>query len=270
MNKKLVKVLSVVLAVICMFSFAVTGFAAEDSYKVSIRVEGLEKQLAKKTYNAGANSTIKEIILACGIDAVLTDDGLSIKSVKGEETKAASKWQYAVDGKIETAAISDYIVEKNIELVVFNATEDAVMPSFNAEDIATGGIIEFIGLDKNGTEAPIAGATIVWEVKDSTQNFKTDEKGKIYLPVDALEKGDHDIQISKVNADEIPTVVRFDNDMEIEVPEVETGSDGQTSFFDQIYNFFVSIFRGVVEVWGFYITEIAKLLNIKLPEISAA
>ncbi len=262
MNKKLVKALSIVLSAMMIFSFSVTGFAASSDVEVSIRVEGLTKCLAEKEIDVATASTVKDIITAGNIDAILAEDGITINSVKGESAVEGSKWQYAIDGKIVTETIDAYVVEKDIELVIFNASENAVMPSYKTDDLATGGVIEFIGTDKNGTEAPIEGATITWEVADSTQDYLTDKNGKIYLGIDALEKGDHDVQIKRVNADKIPTVVRFADDMEIEVPKIEEGDGSSKSFFENVYDFFYSIFKGVVEVWAFYIKAILSLFGV--------
>ena len=50
------------------------------------------------------------------------------------------------------------------------------------------------------------------------------------------------------------------------VEELEDVQKEEKSFFDQIYDFFYSILKGVVEVWGFYINAILGLFGIQLGE----
>jgi len=158
-------------------------------------------------------------------------------------------------------AAASYKVEKDAEIVLFNATADAVLPSFDAEEIEISGVITFVGTDKAGSKAPIANAEIKWETKSGYVTYTTDKDGKIYLAQDVLTEGDHTMEISKKNAYGVPTVVRFDAGTEVEVEELEDVQKEEKSFFDQVYDFFYSILKGVVEVWKFYFNAIVGLFG---------
>lgn len=270
MNKKLVRFVSVLLSVMMIFACALSVSAEEagaetpapvEKINVTIRVEGLTKTLADKEVRVEKSSTVKEIIDAANLDVVYADDSLVIKSVKGESAVTASVWQYAVGGTIKMDAIDAYKVEEKTEIVLFNAAANAVMPSYNADEIALSGVITFTGTDKTGAVAPIEGATITWETRSGDVTYKTDAAGKVYLPQEVLKAGRHSVKISKVNESNVPTVVRFTAGTEIEVPELEDIKGEEKPFFDQVYDFFYSILKGVVEVWAFFINAIIGLFK---------
>ncbi len=265
MNKKIVRIMSFVLSVMMLFSCVVVANAAESTEKitVSIRVEGTNKTLKDKDIRVPESSTVKEIIDAANLDVKYAEANPDdITEVMGESEISGSEWQYAVGGTIRKEAVSQYKVEEGTEIVLFNATEDAVMPSWNADEVALSGIITFTGTDKNGAAAPIEGATIIWE--GSSENYVTDAKGKIYLPKEALKAGNHTVQIEKKNGKGIPTVVRFETAEQINVSEIVGEDKGELTFFDEVYNFFLDIFEGIVEVWAFFISEILGLFGVEL------
>ncbi len=270
MNKKFVRLVSVLLSVMVLFACAFTVSAEEgttpapaEKIDVTIRVEGLSKTLADKEIVVDKSSTVKAVIDAANIDVVYAEDSLTIKSVKGESTVTSSQWQYAVDGAIKMDAIDTYKLEDDAEIVLFNASTDAVMPSYNADEVAISGVITFTGTDKAGVVAPISGLTVKWETKSGDIKYTTDADGKIYLAQDALNAGKHTVEISKVNAYSVPTVVRFNAGTEIEVPELEDVEKEVKTLFEQIYDFLYSIFKGFVEVWSFYINAIVGLFGGK-------
>lgn len=260
MNKKLVRVLSVVLSVVMLFSFAVVAGAKDTKArsKVVVRAEGITKYLdSDYMYISGATS-LKEILEEIDLDVVFAEDSDAIISVENEEATEFSKWQVAVDGAIVTADFDEYIINEDSNVVVYNAAEDAVVPQIDDSELASTGVLVFNGIDKNGNSAPISGLKVVWDGK----NYTTDKDGKIYLSLEQLEKGDHEVSISKVNSNKVPSVIRLAPETTIEVGEIETGNNGELSTFDEIYNFFYDIFKGIIDVWVFYLTEIGKLLGI--------
>ncbi len=268
MNKKFIRLMSVLLSVMVLFSCAVSASAEEgaepapaEKIDVTVRVEGIDKNLADKEIIVDKLSTVKAVIDAANIDVLYAEDGVTIKSVKGEGEKITSKWQYAVDGVIKTAAVDTCVLEDDAEIILFNATENAVIPSINAEDIELSGVITFTGLDKNGVSAPIAGATITWEVGFGTKTYTTDKDGKIYLTPDELKKGDHTVEISKVNEYKVPEVVRFNAGEEVEVEEYKGENKPSKTLFEEVYDFLYSILKGVVEVWTFYINTFLGLFG---------
>lgn len=263
MNKKFIRIMSVLLSVMVLFSCAISASAAE-KINVTVRVEGISKNLADKELVVDKNSTVKEVIDAAMLDVLYAEDGVTIKSVKGEVEKTSSKWQYAVNGAIKTAAVDKTVLEDNAEIILFNATENAVIPSINAEEIELTGVITFTGVDKNGVSAPIANAVITWEVGFGKEEFVTDAKGKIYLTTDYLKKGDHTVEISKVNEYKVPEVVRFNAGTEVTVEEVKVESQPTKTLFEEVYDFFYSILKGVVEVWAFYLNAIAGLFGFSI------
>lgn len=270
MNRKFIRLVSVLLSAMVLFSCVLTVSAEEgetpapaEKIEVEIRVEGLEKTLADKEIKVASSSTVKDVLEAAALDVTYTADG-AIASVKGESTVTTSVWQYAVDGVIKTEAPSSCKVEKDAEIIVFNATADAVIPSFNAEEIEISGVITFVGTGKAGTKAPIANATVKWETKSGFVSYTTDADGKVYLAQDVLTEGDHTVEISKKNSYGVPMVVRFDAGTDIEVDELEDNVSQSKTLFEEIYDFFYSILKGVVEVWGFYLDAILGLFGIEL------
>ncbi len=268
MNKKFVKFLSLVLTVMVLFTCFITASATdeetpapEEKITVSLRVEGLTENLANKTVKVTKSSTVKEVLLSANISIEIAEDGKTITSILREGTVLGSVWQYAVDGVIKTEAIDTATIENDAKLVVFNAAENAVMPSFKADEIALSGVIEFIGTDKNGTTAPIANAKVSWETKSGDAMYTTDAAGKVYLSQDVLSEGKHTLKISAVNDNNIPTVVRLEAGSFVDVPEVEGKDDEFQTFFEKAYNFLYSILKGVVEVWAFYISSIVGLFK---------
>ncbi len=266
MNKKFMRVISLILSVMMIFACAVTasaddGAAPAEKIEVEIRVEGVSKTLAEKEVKVDKLSTLKAAIDAAGLDVVYAEDGITIKSVKGESEVTTSKWQYAINGVIRTDKLTACVLEKDSEVILYNATEDAVIPSFDATDVAVGGVVVFNGTDKAGNVAPIKGATVKWEKGLSFSEYVTDSKGRILIS-DAAElyAGDHDVEIMKTNAYDVPEIVRMD-DMEVEVPELEDVTSETKTFFEEAYDFLYSILKGVVEVWVFYINAIIGLFG---------
>lgn len=270
MNKKFIRIMSVLLSVMVLFSCAISASAEEaaepapaEKIDVTVRVEGIDKNLADKEIIVDKLSTVKAVIDAASLDVLYAEDGVTIKSVKGEGEKTTSKWQYAVDGVIKTVAVDTCVLEDDAEIILFNATENAVIPSIDAEEVGLTGVITFTGLDKNGVSAPIVGATITWEVGLGTKTYTTDEDGKIYLIPDELKEGDHTVEISKVNEYKVPEVVRFNAGTEVEVEEYEGEYKPNKTLFEEVYDFLYSILKGVVEVWTFYFNTFMSLIGVK-------
>ena len=266
MNKKFTRVISLILSVMMIFACAVTAGAEEaatpsSKIDVSIRVEGCEKNLDNKHFSVEKLTTLKAAIDAAGLEIVYAEDGLTIKSVKGEAEKTTSKWQYAVNGVIVKDKLNAFVLKENSEIILYNATEDAVIPMADATDAATGGVVTFYSVDSDGKKTGIAGATVKWE-KGKTllgvsefSEYKTDAKGRILISDAAeLRSGDHAVEIIKTNAYDGPEVVRMSN-MKVNVPELE-------NLFEEIYDFLYTILKGVVEVWGFYINAILGLFGL--------
>lgn len=268
MNKKFIRILSVMLSVMMIFACSVTASAdagetppAADKVEVEIRVEGISKTLAEKEVKVDKLSTLKAAIDAAGLDVVYEADNVTIKSVKGEAEVSTSDWQYAVNGVIKTDKLNAVVIEKDTEVILYNATADAVIPSFDAKDVAEGGVVIFNGTDKAGNVAPIKGATVKWETKSGSSTYTTDSKGRILIADQAeLYEGDHDVEIMKTNSHDVPEIVRMD-DMEVNVPKLGAVDNTATSIFEEAYDFIFSILKGVVEVWMFYINAIIALFN---------
>ncbi len=270
MNKKFIRLVSIMLSVMVLFSCALTVSAEEaetpapvEKVEVSIRVEGREKTLADKEIKVDKASTLASALEAAALDVTYTAEG-AIASVKGESTVTSSQWQYAVDGTIMSEDVSAYKFADDAEIIVFNATADAVIPSFVAEEIELSGVVTFVGKDKSGATAPIYGAEVKWDTKTGYSSYTTDKDGRIYLAQDVLTEGDHTVEIMKKNAYGVPQIVRLEAGTEIEVDEIEEEKKENLTLFEEIYDFFYSIFKGVVEVWTFYINTFLGLFGIKI------
>jgi autonomous glycyl radical cofactor GrcA len=90
MNKKFIRLMSVILSVMVLFSCAVSASAEEgtepapaEKIDVTVRVEGVDKNLADKEIIVDKNSTVKAVIDAASLDVLYAEDGVTIKSVKG-------------------------------------------------------------------------------------------------------------------------------------------------------------------------------------------
>ena len=273
MNKKFIRVLSFMLSVMMLFACVITASADEattvQQVNVVIKVEGLSKNLTEKNIKVDKLSTVKAAIDAAGIDVVYAEDGITIKSVKGEGEIKTSKWQYAVDKVIQTAKINAYVLDKDAEIILYNATEDAVIPSFDATDVATGGIVVFTGTDKAGNKSVISGATVKWQsskgltglLSPEFTEYTTDSKGRIIISdVEELYEGKHAVEIMKTNAYDVPEVVRVGT-IEVEVPKLDSTEVQNKTLFEEIYDMLYSILKGVLEVWSFYINAIIGLFG---------
>ncbi len=273
MNKKFIRVISLILSVMMIFACAVTASAddsttAAEKIKVTIRVEGVKKNLAKEEINVEKLSTVKDAIDAAKLDVVYAEDGTTITSVKGEETVKTSKWQYAVNNVIVKDKVNACVLKENAEIILYNATEDAVIPLVNAEDAATGGVVTFYSKDKDGKEIGISGATIKWEKGKNLlgisefAEYTTDSKGRILISdATQLGSGDHAVEITKTNAYDVPEIVRMENFKAV-VPSLDAVEGGETkTLFEEIYDFLYSILKGVLEVWSFYLNAIVGILG---------
>ena len=69
MNKKFIRIMSVLLSVMVLFSCAISASAAE-KINVTVRVEGISKNLADKELVVDKNSTVKEVIDAAMLDVL--------------------------------------------------------------------------------------------------------------------------------------------------------------------------------------------------------
>ncbi len=258
MNNKLVRVLSIVLSVVMLCSFAVVASAKDTKATglVPVIVEGLSETLEQDTRLLTSEKSLRAFLES--LDYVVFAEGSdAIVSVKDELATENSKWQVAVNDVIVTSAFSDFVVDGDDKVVIFNAAEDAVIVSFDKTELESAGILVFNGTDKNGNTAPVAGLKVVWDDK----NFTTDKDGKIYLSKDNLEAGAHTVSVSKLNANKVPAVVRITADA-IYVEEVEAEEKEEITKFDEIYKFFYDIFQGFVDVFMFFVTAIGGLLGI--------
>lgn len=266
MNKKFLRIISIILSVMVIFGCAITASAddtgAPETITVTVRVEGLSKQLAERKVTVSKLSTVKAIVDSATIGVTYYTDSTKISHVMTEAAVTASEWQFAVDGVIKAEAIDAVRVDKDCEIVLYNASPDAVMPSFVADEVASTGVVKFNGTNKNGVTAPIEGATVTWETKSGEKEFITDAKGNIYIGQEDLTKGAHDISISKINEYNVPVVVRLDDGAEVDVAEIADSGDSDRSVFTQIYEFLYDILKGVIDVWVFYFSEIGKLFGI--------
>lgn len=257
MNKKFLRVMGIILSVVMLFSFAVVANAATG--KVTVRVEGIEGYINSASKYITSARTLKDILKEIDVDVVFADNSDEIISVEGEAATDNSKWHVLVNSAFVTSDFSSYIIDGETVIVLCNAAEDVVCPQIEDGELASSGILTFNGIDKNGDVAPLAGLKVIW---DNATSFTTDKDGKIYIPIEYLEKGDHEIAISKVNADKVPTVVRLAKGETVNVGEIDLEEKEEESSFQGIYDFFYSIFKGIVEVWAFYLSAIAGLLGI--------
>ena len=271
MNKKFARVLSFILSVMMIFSCAIVasadGAPIDERITVTVRVEGLTKQLDKKTVVTDKSSTVKSIIDAAEVNVVYEMNSVTdIYAVKGETEATYSEWQYAVNGAIKTDAIDALRIDESCEIVLYNASPDAVFPTVDAEEVELSGVITFTGKDKDGVVAPIKDLKVQLETKSGDKVFTTDKSGKIYLSEEDLQKSgtsySHDIAISKTNDYNVPVVVRLDKNAEVEIPEYNGTSQSDRTLFEQVYDFLYEILKGVIDVWVFYLSAIGGLFGI--------
>ncbi len=257
MNKKILRIMSVILSVVMLFGCAVTASAA--SSKITVRVEGLNEYIDSDDQYITSEKTLREVLKAAEVDVVFAEGSDVILSVEGEEATEHSKWQVAVNGAIVNFDIDEYVIDSDSLVVLFNAAEDAVMPQIDDSELSSAGILVFNGIDKNGDTAPIGNLKVVW---DDVKTYTTDKDGKIYISENYLAEGEHKIAISKVNGNKVSVIVRLDPDATVEVEAIEGTDKEETSTFDEIYSFFYDIFKGIVDVWVFFLSAIGGLLGI--------
>ena len=78
MNKKFIRLMSVLLSVMVLFTCAISASAAE-KIDVTVRVEGIDKNLADKELIVDKSSTVKDVIDAAGLGLGINNNLIGIK-----------------------------------------------------------------------------------------------------------------------------------------------------------------------------------------------
>ena len=207
------------------------------SKTVSLRIEGIgENKLDAEneiiTFDT-QNITVADVVkVLAGSDNYVCQDtgyGEYFSSLYGDEEGTFGVdydgWQYRVNGETPSVGVSSYYVKDGDEILFYYGGMSIAYPNppvitykneiakieFTYELVSYGGAPDYA---MTITTEPLSDAIVT---VDGALQYITDQNGAIGVPYKTLKNGVYSLQVSKVNNDGLPLVVRFDPDYEIEI-----------------------------------------------------
>ncbi len=249
-TRKLAYLLFTVIYLVTV-SGASAAFAAEDTMSVTLRIEGVEKNLFYDTVEVPYTDTLtlqqaltyidtqEDSITITGID---TD---YITDINGETAGSFGGWDgwlYKVNGQDAVVGISGQELADGDSVLLYYGDPFGVGMQFPAADTSdlANGVITFTSTDTTYdasynpivTVNPVKGATVTWSNGDTVTDYVTDENGAITIDADQLTEGSHAVQIAKTGDTNLPLVLRFAPDYTITVEEIADSTATDTSATD--------------------------------------
>lgn len=227
---------------LCLSATSVNiGFAAEQTKEVTLRIEGVDKNLFYETVEVPYTDTLTLQEALTYIDA--QDDSIAITGVdtayitdiNGEAAGQFGGWDgwlYKVNGADASVGIDSLELADGDKVVLYYGDPFGVGMQFPVADVSAikDGVISFTSSDTTFdaeynpvvTVNPVVGATVTWTNGDTTKEYVTDDNGAITVDADQLTEGAHTVQISKVGDTKLPLVLRFAPDNAIIVDAATT------------------------------------------------
>ena len=266
MKTKKQKIISILTTFIVLFSLLV--FADEiqqeipptlkNEKTVSLRIEGIsenklyekEKVITYETETLTVADVLKSVLSEEDYIYETSEYGGYFSSLFGETENTFEYdydgWQFRINGEKTTVGADSCEVNDNDEILFYYgpmsiAYLDTPVVTYKSDGMEIAFTYEKTTYDEfwNATVAtvPLDNAVVTWYYStDSTEEFTTDENGKIYIPYSLAEAGAHKIQIDKkgdAKKDDVfvPLVVRFAPDFVFSVieqpaPPVYSGGGG--------------------------------------------
>ncbi len=218
---------------------------------VNLRIEGISENRVYEKEKAIAYYSEK-LTVADVIKSVLSEEnyiyetgeyGGYFSSLFGEAEKTFDYdydgWQFRINGEKASVGVDSCEVNDNDKILFYYGPMSIAYPNSPVITYKNSGFEVSFTYEKttydeewNATvvTAPLENADITWYYStDNTQNFTTDENGKIFVPLAQAEAGMHKIQIDKRGEAEkdgsfVPLVVRFAPDFCVSVPVIQQPS----------------------------------------------
>ncbi len=241
--------LLVFIMLISMISSVSTVFAANKTMNITLRIEGIEKNLfyATEKIPYTNNLTLQNVltyidqqennIKITGVDAAYITD------INGEAAASFGGWDgwlYKVNGKDSSDSIDNLQLSDGDSVVLYYGDPYGLGMQFPVADTSDikDGKITFTSsdtkFDADGNPVvsvnPVINATITWSNGDKNSKYVTDKNGQIKIDANELTDGSHAVQISKVGDTKLPLVLRFAPDYKIDLDAASlTAKDGATT-----------------------------------------
>ncbi len=241
--------LLVFIMLISMISSVSTVFAANKTMNITLRIEGIEKNLfyATEKIPYTNNLTLQNVltyidqqennIKITGVDAAYITD------INGEAAASFGGWDgwlYKVNGKDSSDSIDNLQLSDGDSVVLYYGDPYGLGMQFPVADTSDikDGKITFTSsdtkFDADGNPVvsvnPVINATITWSNGDKNSKYITDKNGQIKIDANELTDGSHAVQISKVGDTKLPLVLRFAPDYKIDLDAASlTANDGATT-----------------------------------------
>lgn len=265
--KTIKKSLSVILAILMMFTVSAVAFAAEGDVTVKLRIEGIKENWYYEDVTVSADATVADVLEKA--DAGSESLSIEIKQgeygpyvteinglVAGTQTeKRWDGWNYIVNDVAPEVGIADTKVNNNDVIVVYYAdgANPVQFPEINLDKINQGKI-SFTSKDTvydeewNSTvvENPVKDYTVTWNDHGHTVILYPDENGVCTIPANNNTKGEHSLQIEKYDERTgMPLVLRFEPDFTVNVKNPENFVAKLASFFYMILDIVMNVMNSI-------------------------
>lgn len=240
--------LAVAMVMLLTSVMSVAGENVESSIEVTLRIEGIEENLYCGTLRAemtgGQALTVADILqLADDRDETLTITGIDtgyITAVNGDgsglTTTAWDGWMVRINGVGLNVGISQATVANGDSIIIYYSDEyvsGMQFPSANTDRLSEG-IITFTD-NLSGQATAVSGMTVIWHYGSQSSTYTTDNDGKITISTEELTVGDHIVEISRM-ADGVPTVLRFEPNYTVTVPQTEGETTSESTSEETSYD----------------------------------
>lgn len=230
------KLITCFLAVACLLAVLPlrAAYAAEGAMSVTLRIEGVEKNLYYETVEIPYTDSLtlqdalsyidseEDSITITGIDSAYITD------INGETAGSFGGWDgwlYKVNGVEASVGIDGMLLSEGDDIVLYYGDPYGIgmqYPTADTTDIEEG-IIRFTSSDTTYdadfnptvTVNPVAGASVTLSNEETSAEFVTDADGKIEIAPDQLADGTYTVRIEKTSDTGLPLVLRFAPDAAI-------------------------------------------------------
>lgn len=231
-----------------------TAFAADKTMSITLRIEGIEKNIIYTTKEVPYSGTLtlaqaltyidkqEDSMLITGLDKSYITD------INGESAAKFGGWDgwlYKVNGKDVSVGIDSLELAEGDSVLLYYGDPYGVGMQFPVADTTKikDGVITFTSsdttYDSDGnptvTVNPVKAANVTWSNGNTSTEYVTDEKGSIAINSDQLTPGAHALQITKTSEAGLPLVLRYAPDYTVKVEaaanisELDTSKDNSAS-----------------------------------------
>ncbi len=226
------KLIAITLSVLLLASFFTVAVSAESS-KVSIRIEGIEKNFFNGEIEISDGATVADALTALDKNNdTITIKGIAdnfITEVNGEKSATFGGydgWNYSVNGSAPSVGVCDYKLSSGDVVVLYYGDYPCQIPVVDLSK-ASEGIITISSYDTSWIQddkgdwisssewVPVTGATVTLTDNNKSQKYVTDKNGVINFTVNDF-SGTVKADVDKKSASGAPAVCRESFSFELE------------------------------------------------------